>query len=131
MIHLIDDVSRKLRLRDAERLCQHIGGLSPEFVRHRSRPDACVLLLEDNTGRTSEMRRVLRCALPGADVKVFLDSRSVVRWLERHQAEVDLICLDHDLNDPADATGTTRDAGTGRDVTLQDGRFGEFIRLTI
>jgi hypothetical protein len=98
-------------------LCRRLGGLPSEFVRPRLAASGCIAILEDDTRRLARMCRELRLLLPAADVKVFVDSSTMIEWLRSHQAEADLICLDHDLNDAADSAGSLRAAGTGRDVS--------------
>ena len=43
----------------------------------------------------------------------------MIGWLRENIGAVDIICLDHDLNDLPDANGEPTSAGTGRDVADQ------------
>jgi CheY-like chemotaxis protein len=71
-----------------------------------------IAILEDNDRRRAEMLAVLREVYPDVDFTTHRDAPGFIA-LTRLE-ELDLICLDHDLEPPADDPGG--DMGDGRDV---------------
>jgi hypothetical protein len=94
--------------------CLALGGLPAEFA--RSRPQLRVALLEDDPRRIEALCECLNGGWPGCRIDRFTDAPSMIRWLRENVGAVDIICLDHDLNDFRDADGELEPAGTGREV---------------
>lgn len=76
-----------------------------------------IFILEDDPARLVEMYGVLDRELPAYDRHVEDDCARAIAWLAAHQASVDLISLDHDL-DSVTRPGEDRsvDHGCGRGV---------------
>lgn len=79
-------------------------------------PDT-ILILEDHPDRVAEFLAVAAELFPRHAVRIEDDAATAIAWLADHQAEVDLISLDHDL-DSVPRAGEARDTdhGCGRDV---------------
>ena len=75
-----------------------------------------IAILEDDERRLDEMNRLLSEALPGAELVFFDNAPDMVAWLRERLAEVDLLCLDHDLVFTPGRPGGRSDPGTGQDV---------------
>ncbi|HEX8915628.1 MAG TPA: cyclic-phosphate processing receiver domain-containing protein [Humisphaera sp.] len=76
-----------------------------------------IFILEDNPARLVEMRHVLDRELPNHARRIEDDCAKAVAWLAGHQAEVDLISLDHDLDSvPRPGEDPPVDHGDGRGV---------------
>ena len=76
-----------------------------------------IFILEDNPARLVEMRHVLDRELPNNTLRIEDDRDKAVAWLTEHQAEVDLISLDHDLDSvPRPGEDRSIDHGDGRGV---------------
>jgi hypothetical protein len=75
-----------------------------------------IAILEDDERRLDEMNRLLNEALPSAELVFFDNAPDMVTWLGKHLAEVDLLCLDHDLVFTPGRPGGRPDPGTGQDV---------------
>jgi len=82
----------------------------------RSREAMLVAILEDDERRQEVMNRLLAEALPTAELVVFDNAPDMIDWLSHHLAEVDLLCLDHDLVFTPERQGGRSDPGTGQDV---------------
>jgi hypothetical protein len=73
----------------------------------------CIAVLEDNEERIATMRRVLVDKFPFFESQFSRTAPEQIAWLQLHAESVICLCLDHDLDPPADNSG---DPGTGRDV---------------
>lgn len=56
-----------------------------------------IAVLEDDAGRTAEMRRVLAVKVPASDVWFAADAPAMIAWLRENLQIVALMSLDHDL----------------------------------
>jgi CheY-like chemotaxis protein len=96
--------------------CLRLGGLPAELAKTRPPAGPLVVILEDDARRIDLMTRQLRRLLPGCRTKFFFDSNEMLPWLSEHQAEIDLLSLDHDLNDHVHPDGSSQPCGSGRDI---------------
>jgi len=62
------------------------------------------------------MKRLLADAFPMAEIVLFDNAPDMVAWLTERLADVDLLCLDHDLVFTPARAGGRSDPGTGQDV---------------
>jgi hypothetical protein len=62
------------------------------------------------------MNRILDGAFPLATRALFDNAPEMIAWLEQHLADVDLLCLDHDLVCTTERYEGRFDPGTGQDV---------------
>ncbi len=67
-------------------------------------------------GRHIALNWIRREALPSTELVFFDNAPDMVAWLNEHLAEVDLLCLDHDLVFTPERPGGRTDPGTGQDV---------------
>ncbi len=80
-------------------------------------PVARLLILEDDSGRTEAMLRLLGAKLPQHSCHIFPTASHVISFYSQCKNEIVLIALDHDLEDLRDSEGRLVDPGTGRDVS--------------
>ena len=78
-------------------------------------PPQHIAILEDNDGRTNEMKSVLKETHPDIPYTIKYNADDFISWLTGNIERVSLICLDHDL-DPGPASDPRRDMGDGRQV---------------
>ncbi len=75
-----------------------------------------IVILEDDQRRVEAMRDRLADRFYQFEHVFFDSSTELNEYLEKHLNEVIVLSLDHDLELKVDSTGTTNDAGTGREV---------------
>ncbi|HEX5104806.1 MAG TPA: cyclic-phosphate processing receiver domain-containing protein [Pirellulaceae bacterium] len=73
-----------------------------------------IAVLEDNDDRIAAMERCLADKFPFFERKFFRTASDTIDWLGENMGVVICLCLDHDLEPPADRP--TCEPGTGRDV---------------
>lgn len=76
----------------------------------------CILILEDEIERTSEMKKLLSADFPDYDAVFFDNTPEMLDWLKVNLDKTSLICLDHDLGPDRIIKGQMTDPGTGRDI---------------
>jgi hypothetical protein len=74
----------------------------------------CIAVLEDNDDRIAAMQCLLADKFPFFDHLFSRTASDQITWLQQHAERVICLCLDHDLEPPADRPEF--DPGTGRDV---------------
>ncbi len=77
---------------------------------------AVVAILEDDSRRTSAMRRELERLVPDGSFVFFDNAPDMIAWLRTSLSTVSLLSLDHDLGPNRERDGETFDPGVGRDV---------------
>lgn len=75
-----------------------------------------IVILEDDQRRVEAMRDRLADRFYQFEHVFFDTAAELNEYLSKHLNEVIVLSLDHDLELKVDSTGTTYDAGTGRDV---------------
>jgi len=73
-----------------------------------------MVILEGNARQSAEMLAVLTETYPDIEVAVYHDAPSFIALMKMHLRWMNLVCLDHDLEPPAD--GPQRNMGDGRDA---------------
>ncbi|MHC4248654.1 MAG: cyclic-phosphate processing receiver domain-containing protein [Planctomycetota bacterium] len=90
-----------------------------------------IAILEDDPGRTAEMRRCVDI-LGGTAECVFAESApGMMAVLEDIGPAVSLVSLDHDLRPLSDADGKSRAAGTGMEVAEWLAECGAYCTILV
>jgi hypothetical protein len=84
------------------------------LIAEEAKKTTSIVILEDDQRRRDEMLAVLRETYPDVEISVFSDAQNFVALMKARLRWVNLVCLDHDLEPPAD--DPKRDCGDGRDA---------------
>lgn len=84
------------------------------LIAEQAKLTTSIVILEDNDRRRDEMLAVLKDTYPDIDISVYSDAPSFIALMKMHLRWMHLVCLDHDLEPPAD--DPKRNMGDGRDA---------------
>ena len=75
-----------------------------------------IVILEDEIGRITEMKKLLSSNFSDYEVVFFDNTIEMLDWLRGNLNKACLICLDHDLGSDRIIKGQMADPGTGKDI---------------
>jgi hypothetical protein len=93
---------------------QKMSDLICKLIAEDAKLTTSVVILEDNVRRRDEMLAALKETYPDVDVSVYCDAPNFIALMKMHLRWMNLVCLDHDLEPPAD--DLKREMGDGRDA---------------